>query len=100
MREPSAYGRYYWCVRIPQVLSQEIEKSGVIEATVAAPVEIYLYGDECAVSPSGALEFRRVKRDKKTGEEVTVINMALAPDEWICAYEADPEDGHAVAVEA
>jgi hypothetical protein len=100
MKEPASYGSHYWCVKIPQSLQEEVEKSEEIQGTLAAPAEIYLYADYCEILPSGALEFRRYKKDKKTGEKISVLNMALAHMEWICVYEADIDDGHAVAVEA
>ena len=91
------YGQYYWCVRLPQSLTQE---SNDVEGTVSDVAEIYLYADTCGILPSGALEFRRVAQDDKTGDQVSYINLALAPGEWICVYAADVEDRHAVAVES
>ncbi len=100
MTEPSAYGRFYWCVRIPQILGEQAEETGQLEGTLAAAAEIYLYADECIVHSSGSLEFKRVRKDEGTGETVRHTNMALAPGEWICVYQADIDDGHALAVEA
>ena len=100
MTEPSAYGKFYWCVRIPQLLGEEAGETEQLEGTLVAPAEIYLYADECVSHASGAIEFTRIRKDEATGELVRHINMVLAAGEWICAYQADIDDGHALAVEA
>lgn len=97
MNEASNYGQHYWCVRLPQSLTQE---SNDVEGTVSDVAEIYLWADTCTVLPSGAVEFSRAAKDEKTGEQVRHVNLALAPGEWICVYAADVEDRHAVAVES
>jgi len=94
MQEPSAFGQYYWCVKIQQVLSERSE------GTLSDTTEMYLFADVCTVLPSGALEFRRVTKAEQTGEQVNHITLALAPGEWICVYTADLENGHALAVES
>jgi hypothetical protein len=95
MEEPSSYGKRYWCVKIPQALSD----GTAIEATLADATEIYLYADSCTIHRSGALEFTRVDTDEKTGEQATYINFALAPGEWVFVYEAATSDRGALAVE-
>ena len=97
MKEASSYGQRYWCVRIPASLSEESEND---EGILSDTTELYLYADTCIVLPSGAVEFRRVTKDERTGEQADCLNLAFAPGEWICTYEADPEDGAAVAVES
>jgi len=97
MKEASEYGKNYWCVKIPQELSEESEN---IEATLSDTSELYLYADTCVILPSGALEFRRACKDEVTGEKSDIINLAFAPGEWVCVYAAELEDGSAVAVES
>jgi hypothetical protein len=95
MQEASSYGKRYWCVKIPQSLSD----GTAIEATLSDATEIYLYADTCSVHESGALEFERVEKDENTGERSTLINFALAPGEWMFVYEASVSDRGALAVE-
>ncbi len=96
MQEASGYGQNYWCVKIPQGLSEESATEGVLsEAT-----ELYLYADTCTILPSGALEFRRTAKDERSGEQASYMNLALAPGRWIVAYLASVDDGHALAVES
>ena len=97
MGDPSSFGRYYWCVKIPAGLSEEGEND---EGVFTDTSELYLYADTCTILQSGALEFRRSVKDENTGAQISCLNLAFAPGEWVCAYEADREDGVAAAVEA
>ena len=97
MKESSSYGNNYWCVKIHEIMCETCEED---DGTVTDPAEIYLYADTCDVLPSGALEFRQITRNEKTGETASSLNMAIAPGEWICVFSADVDDGRALAVEA
>ena len=96
MQEATSYGRHYWCVKIPQGLSD----GTAVDATLIDATEIYLYADTCTIHPSGSLEFKRVAKDEDTGEQVSFINFALAPGEWILVYAANVSDRSALAVES
>ena len=95
MQDASSYGRYYWCVRIPQSPSADIEGT----STVSNSTDIYLYADTCQILPSGAVEFKRVTKDEQTGEQIEQISMAFAAGEWILVFAASTADGSALAVE-
>lgn len=81
-RDTSKYGRYYWCIKVPE----SVGKNG----------EIYVHADACEVLPHGDLLLKRVKPE---GEDNYEVNLALASGQWIAVYAASLIDGGAVAIE-
>lgn len=82
MSQPSNYGRFYWCVKVPRDLS----KDG----------EIYLMADD-VMFEQGALRF--VQRREEAGKSVERVNLLIPAGKWQAVHAASVIDGSAVAVE-
>jgi hypothetical protein len=80
MTQSSNYGRYYWCIKVPQ----KVSKSG----------EIYGCADEVEVTATGVLLLWQVRDG-----EPRRINLAFAPSQWNLIYAASCVDGSPVAVD-
>jgi len=78
MSQPQDYGKWYWCIKVPEAVSP----SG----------EIYVYADEVGSSAHGDLILRR------EGAEHVGVNLALSAGNWISVYAASLIDGSGVAV--
>ncbi len=72
-------GRYYWCIKVTDQLSEN--------------GEIYAYADAVVTNPDGSLALISHKGDK---EQVTLL---IAAGEWLALYAASLMDGSAVSVE-
>jgi hypothetical protein len=79
MRQTDKYGRYYWCVGVPE--------------SICPDKQIYLHADSCTIMPNGALSF-----DRKRGKYLQT-NLALAPEQWYYVFAASVIDGAAVAID-
>jgi hypothetical protein len=80
MSEEKRYGTYYWCVRISK------------------DEHAYVHADLAEVL-NGTLCFGRKRKNKETGREEILVNLAFAPGHWECFYAASGVDGGPIAVE-
>jgi hypothetical protein len=76
--DPATYGRYYFCVGLPD------EK------------QAYVHADEVRVEPSGALVAVHHAKDDPPR---THLHVAVAPGQWVHVYAASLIGGTPVAVE-
>lgn len=76
MRDPSKYGRLYWCVKT------DLSPDG----------EIYVHADEMTVV-DGALVLTSDKDGKPQGR------LYIGAGHWKAAFAASAIDGHAIAVQ-
>ena len=87
MREPSNFGKRYWCVKVNKDLSENRE--------------IYVNADKVSYSPNGDVVFKGTFYNKKTekyeGEER--VRLIIANGKWEAVYAASLLDGHAIAVD-
>jgi len=82
MSDPSRYGKFYWCAKVPR----EISKDG----------EIYLMADDVCVV-DGCVRFIQ-KRDE-AGTTTERVNFLIPAGKWHAVFAASVLDGSAVAVE-
>jgi hypothetical protein len=75
---PSDVGKYYWCAKVTQDLSDD--------------GEIYVYADDVVIA-DGAVVFLRDSDGKRHP------NLVVPAGKWIALFAASVFDGHAVAVE-
>ena len=81
----SKYGRYYWCIKVPESLS--------------ADGEIYIHAEKPIIHPNGELELVGAFREYlNSPPERELANLILAPGQWLCIYAASVLDGSAIAV--
>jgi hypothetical protein len=91
--EPNNYGKYYWCIKVPESISED--------------GEIYLNADRVELR-DGALifsgKFYPSARDgypdyenPKDNEEKTLL--ILNKEQWLVCYAASVIDGSAIAVQ-